>query len=156
MSVSYNNEAVVAFQDFVAPYDTRSRQDDYTLLQDYLVDWLEAGSAVEYSGGNYETFLKVALHVADAVMKDPSILDYHPPSPGPYPDTPEEQAAWEAARAPISRPIEGILDPTKHSYDAFDRQCYEVVAFRRSNRGTGALFLEATDHRKWDRRRHDS
>lgn len=136
----YMEDAVGRFFEYTERLDTSGDQDNFTHLQGYLCAWLEEpySGGVEHTGRSYETWLRTALHVADAVFKDPSLLDYQPTVPELTDEefaaaTTEELNAMEAAGRPQPRPLKGIIDPTNNSSYAFDRHYYEVQVWRRDH-----------------------
>ncbi len=67
-----------SFQRFVmshdASYDEHPEEEEY--LQTYLMAWLETGEGVERTGKNYETYLRVALEIADAKLTSECGIGY--------------------------------------------------------------------------------
>jgi hypothetical protein len=93
-------------------------------LADLAKDWLEQGDAVETTGGNYTTYLRTCLFVADLAMKDEHALKFAPFNPD------EEDDKY--------RQLVGIINPQNpHSALAFDQEYYEAWAFHRLTGGTG-------------------
>lgn len=136
----YIDTAAERFFEFTGHLDTSRDWDNFSHLQDYLCVWLEEPEAggVEYTGRNYETWLRTALHIADAVFKNPSLLDYRPTVPDLTDEefaaaTPEEHEQRRIAAEPRPRPIEGIIDPDNNSSYAFDRHYYEVQVWRQDH-----------------------
>jgi hypothetical protein len=103
-----------SFQDHVQELDTRSAgiEGDETCLQTYLGDWLYGGCAVEYTGGNYETYLRVALDIADATMRGE--IDYSYTGKNGYPRT-----------------VTSIHQEGATYSDIFSRTTYEVIEYQR-------------------------
>jgi hypothetical protein len=66
-------DAREAFEKFISIY---LHSEDDSLLQEWLRDWLLFGNGVEYTGRNYETYLRVALDIADATMRGEISFDY--------------------------------------------------------------------------------
>lgn len=132
------SSAVQDFSEFAYGWDTSGHPEDYTHLQDYLQSWLYEGHAVEKTAGSFEMYLRVALHIADAVLKDPSMLDYS----GEAKIANLEAYSRNPTTGNYERPIAGVVDPDSHSYSAFDRYEYEDVRFDLENRGRGFLSRE--------------
>ncbi|MCA1604320.1 MAG: hypothetical protein LC775_02295, partial [Acidobacteria bacterium] len=105
----YVEDARDRFFEFAQHRDTAAYQDDFTHLQDYLAAWLEESDGVEYTGRSYESWLETAIHVAGALFKDPSLLDYSG-----TPKTETEYAADPTDDA-HSRRVVGIVDPSDSS-----------------------------------------
>jgi hypothetical protein len=127
--------ALEAFEDFAAflppePYptgidgETITYIDDVqTHVDDYLVAWLESGNGIEVTGGSFDTFLSIVMPMADAILRQPCILDYHPSGDAPI----------------LHRPVQGLINPDGGSRRLFDRRFYEQRAFRIANFGRGVL-----------------
>lgn len=139
--MSYTNEAADRFFEYAGHLDTSGDKENFDYLQGYLCAWLDEPTegGVEHTGRNYEAWLRTALHIADAVFKDPALLDYYRPvvpemSAEEYAaKTPEEIADLEAVSRPKHRPLKGIIDPESNSSWAFDKQYYEVQVWRRDH-----------------------
>jgi len=125
--MKYVEAARDRFFEFTQHYATAAYQKDFTHLQDYLAAWLEDGDGVEYTGRSYEAWLETAVHVADALFRDPSLIDYVG-----TPKTEVEYAADPSDDA-HSRRVVGIVDPNDSSSLVFDRQYYNVIAYRQDH-----------------------
>ena len=102
--------------------DSASRPEQY--LGHWFVDWLKNGDGVEFTGRSYENYLRVCLHVADAVVRGELKLDSED----------NEQVFYP-------RKIVGIDDPDDPShYD--DRLLYEVSVTRWEHQRRGILTIE--------------
>jgi hypothetical protein len=134
--MEYLDDCPPPFFDYIKGYDTSGQQEDFTHLQDYLAVWLEAGDegeAVRYTGRNYETWLRTIVHIADAVFRDPSLLDFGG-TPPPDAETAAVQSTEEMyAVPPYERRVVGIRDPSRNSSLVFDRYYYEHVAYRHAH-----------------------
>jgi hypothetical protein len=133
--LQYIERAAERFFEFARHLDTTDAG-DFTHLQGYLAAWLEQSDGITQTGRNYETWLSTALHIADAVFKDPSLLDYDGANM-----TVEEYRQYAADNPaikpppfePYPRQIEGIIDPEASSSLALDQHYYEYRAERRDH-----------------------
>ena len=131
--LEFSEGPTARFFEFTRSFKTRPN-DDFTHLADYLAEWLEHGDGVTETGRNFETWLKTALYAANAVMRDPEILEYQPASQSVL--STEQQAAMSASETadyyasgrPQPRQIDGIFDPESSSSMIFDRHYYEYRA----------------------------
>lgn len=134
--MEYLDDSPPPFFDFIRDFDTSAYQENYTHLQDYLAAWLEAGDAgdaIRYTGRNYETWLRAVVHIADAVFRDPSVLDFN--------GTPKSESELAAATSaddmylvqPCERRIVGLRDPSRNSSLVFDRHYYERLVYEQEH-----------------------
>ncbi|MEC3976225.1 hypothetical protein [Amycolatopsis sp. H20-H5] len=98
-------------------------------LQEYLTGWLEEGNGIELTGGNYETYLRVALDIADAAMCGAINFDYQGTKDYAFKDA-------------YPRRVVAIHQPNAPSSHYADRQEYEVIAYRRAHPGRGDLTFD--------------
>lgn len=70
--------ATESFKVFVETFDSRQSPIDPSgrYLQTYLTAWLESGDGIVETGGNSQTYLRVALNIADAAMRKQIDFDY--------------------------------------------------------------------------------
>lgn len=108
------------FERFAQHLPADPGDEEYRYLQEYLAQWLEHGDGVAMTGGSYETWLRVAIDIADAVMRHELSLDCT--------GTPE---AGHTDR--IVRRVEGIHQPGYSARRYFERAGYEVVAYQREH-----------------------
>lgn len=150
-----------AFHSFVQSYDTaelrRSAQEyaedpdmeteppypvaSSAYLQVYLDAWLAVGGGVEWSGGDYTTWLRTVVNVADAVMQQSVSCNFI--------GTPDRHYSDGYAR-----PIIGVHHPRGDGHDYLDPDRYAVAAYRWERRGSGLLQLDYSrldDHRQLPR-----
>jgi hypothetical protein len=113
-------DAREAFEKFISIY---LHSEDDSLLQEWLRDWLLFGNGVEYTGRNYETYLRVALDIADATMRGEISFDY---------------CGTENIDA-FPRTIRAIHDPDGLGAHYADRAEYEVAVCRWEHQGRGIL-----------------
>lgn len=112
------------FQTFVHGFDTYQLansdvpEDERTIryLGFFLRSWLEEGHGLRMTGGNYESYLRVSLDIADAVMQGNIDFNYN----------------GSSEREPYERQIDGIHNPgDEHVAEYADRMLYEQLAHDR-------------------------
>jgi hypothetical protein len=84
----------------------------------HLVNWLLDGEGVRMTGGSFETYLRIALHIADLVVQGEISLDYL--------DTQQEPAVH------VKRPFLGLTGPHSEGVDPpqyANRELYEHAVF---------------------------
>lgn len=122
-----------AFERFVAGFDTSTygprEEHGFTYLQEWLHTWLVFGDGVEYTGRSYETYLRVALDIADAAMRGEVRWDYR--------GTEEENWTDGYEREPVTA-IHNPDSYTRGDHYA-DRVNYEVSVVRWERSGTDRL-----------------
>ncbi len=107
-------------------YDTPVEEQDEAYLQEYLLAWLERGNGVEFTGRSYETYLRVALDIADATMRGAIQFDYKGSEKQDYKDA-------------YPRRVIGIHQPGLSAQDFSDRALYDQAVTRWEFRGSGKL-----------------
>ncbi len=122
-----------SFQRFVISHDAsyveHSEEEEY--LQTYMMAWLETGEGVERTRKNYETYLRVALEIADATFR------------GKFDFT--LRGGLQDRRC--ERHIKGLHEPSYEGSQFLDRMTYEIAVqrYERSEREKLALLaLQAT------------
>jgi hypothetical protein len=132
--MAYAEEAAKRFFEWARYADTPDEPEG-PFLQDFLYSWLVDGHGVDSVGGKYEHWLTTVIYIADAVFKDPSLLEYV----GDEMEFPEaEQYHDEHGEWPSStirqRPIQGILDPDNNVFSvALDRHHFDMLVWRRDH-----------------------
>lgn len=105
-----------SFQRFVmrhdASYVEHPEEEEY--LQTYMMAWLETGEGVERTGKNYETYLRVALEIADATLRGELNFALR--------GGPQERRC--------ERHITGLHEPSYESSQFLDRMTYELAVQR--------------------------
>ena len=118
-------EAVNAFAEHVRYSDMDDPREPERYLGHWFVDWLKNGNGIEFTGRNYETYLRVCLHVADAVLRSDIRL----------------QSVNSDLEDCYPREIVGIDDPGEPShYD--DRLLFDVSVTRWEHQRRGILAVE--------------
>lgn len=116
-----------SFEFFVSRFDTSDVSTvDEEHLQTYLVYWLEEGNGVEYTGRNYETYLRAVVEIADAALQGELDMDY----------IGSADVGRTDARV---RRLKGIHHPDGSESAFLDRATYEIAAYRHENRQRGML-----------------
>ena len=132
--MAYAQEAAERFFEW-ARYTDTSNDSGTENLQYFLYRWLVDGRGVDAVGGKYEHWLMTAIHIADAVFRDPSLLEYV----GDEKEWPEaEKYHAEHGELPPStirqRPIGGILDAEDNVYGlALDRHHFDIIVWQRDH-----------------------
>ena len=117
------SEARNSFARFVREHELPPRVAEPTTsapLQEWLMRWLEHGDGVEFTGGSYETFLRVALDVADAAIRGELRLDFEGTEAGNYKDG-------------YKRTLSGIHEPDHTAEHIFNRVGFETTVYRREH-----------------------
>jgi hypothetical protein len=119
-------EASRALESHAQRVRTVAPEEDDAYLGDFLKSWLQNGSGIEETGGEYETYLRVVLNLADQALRGELDVNYR--------GTPEQN--YEDAR---QRRIVAIDDEGPTGGYALDRATYEQIRFRFLNAGRGLL-----------------
>lgn len=111
------DDGTSAFRFFCDHYPTDPDDVEVSHLQDYLYAWFLHGDAVETAGGDYLTYLRIAIHAIDRYVRNPRIIDY---SNG-------------GQQLPVEREVQGILDPSRESAAFLDQDFFNHLAWEKSN-----------------------
>jgi hypothetical protein len=124
------SEARWFFRQFVeswdgSPHAPRSQggninESEMGYLQEYLAYWIEVGDGIPATGRNFETYMRVVVDIADAVVRGEISCDYKG----------TEEAGYQDA---YQRNVVGIHDEGYAGSRAFEKEHYEVVAYRREH-----------------------
>lgn len=92
------------FRNFARDLHPHPDDESYRYLQAWLGDWLIRGDGVAATAGNYETWLRTCVDIADAVFRQEINLD-----------------------------VDGIHEPSQGAAQCFDRVGYEAVVYQREH-----------------------
>lgn len=109
-----------SFEYFARNLQTDPHDVEFNYLQEWLGQWLEHGDGPAATGGNYETWLRVCIDIADAVMRHELSLNY----------AGTEEAGYADAR---ERRIEGLHEPGYTGAYFLDRAGYEAEVYQREH-----------------------
>lgn len=109
--------ATEGFKVFIETFDARHSPGDPSglYLQTYLTAWLRNGEGIIETGRNFQTYLRVALNIADATMRRQIDFDYC--------GTQEENYADRR-----SRTVEALHEPGDYDSYFADPAQYEQIA----------------------------
>ncbi len=106
MTYDYLGWCIDAFKDHVTVQQQKEETTGFTHLQDYLIDWLEYGDAVEKTA-SFATYLRVVVLVIDEWSKD-ATLERH-----------------------LDRPVTGIIDAESTGSLFIDPDYFASVALKK-------------------------
>lgn len=134
-----DQQACDAFFAWLAGCSDTSSDPAFNYLQEYLGAWLVAdnGGAVEYTGRNYTSYLRVCYYIADIVFKgEEEMLSC--PGIASEASAKEDSNEIRTTSDPPSRQVIGLLNPDPENEAVFlDSDFYATVAYQQEHGSRG-------------------